>query len=386
MTIWGKWYRDPWLWALLLGGPTHVATHYATYVPAIRSFLRGVPYFNLHALHEAEFLLIIAIAAYRYRLWGGTVAILGTAVASIPFMLSPFIFGRDPRSGEIRDLVIQTVLTLIIGGFIVFMNELHSRQKDRSAMLLREIQETQEQLVQTTRLAMAGELAAGVAHEVNNPLTVVMGYAQLLLAKDMDGESKQDLQIMYQETERASAIIRNLLSFAGQQPAEKHSVSVTETVEHVLNLRAYHFRSANIEVISDFQPDIPETYADPQQLQQVFLNLVINAEQAMADSHGGGRLLIRTRQVDDTVQTIFSDNGPGIPKDNLPRIFDPFYTTKAPGKGTGLGLSICHGIIQAHGGTIRAESEENEGATLVVSLPLNKAPASQLSTEAGNQH
>jgi PAS domain S-box-containing protein len=230
----------------------------------------------------------------------------------------------------------------------------------------------EERLMMTDRLASIGELSSGIAHELNNPLTGVLGMTQLLLArKDIADDVLNDLQMVNGEAQRAARVVKNLLVFARKHPHEAQLSSITQAVEKVLELRAYEQKVNNIRVIKDFAPDLPQIVIDYFQIQQVFLNIIINAEFAMTEAHKEGMLIIRANQVGDMVRMSFEDNGPGITKENLPHVFDPFFTTKEVGKGTGLGLSICHGIILQHGGNIYAESEFGKGATFVIELPVN---------------
>ncbi len=229
----------------------------------------------------------------------------------------------------------------------------------------------EKQLRLAGRLAAVGELAAGVAHELNNPLTAILGFAQLLTSrKDLDEVARKDADTIYREALRASKITKNLLSFARSHEPEKRYISINEVVEKTLELRAHQIKVNNIELVADLQPDLPKTMADFYQMQQVFLNIVVNAEQAMTDANGGGKLVVTTRKVDNLIQVSFADNGPGISEENLSRIFDPFFTTKEVGKGTGLGLSICYGIVQSHNGRLYATSKLGEGATFFVDLPI----------------
>lgn len=213
-------------------------------------------------------------------------------------------------------------------------------------------------------------MVAGVAHEVNNPLSAVLNYAQIMATADLPKSVKEDLEVMTRETWRASRIVSNLLSFSRQHKPEKTYCSLNEAIERVLDLRGYELRVNNIEVVRDLQPDLPKTMADLDQLQQVFLNLVTNGEQAMTKAHGKGKLVVTTRQVDNVARLIFADDGPGIPKDILPKVMDPFFTTKEKGQGTGLGLSISYGIVQEHGGRIIVESKEGSGAVFIIEIPL----------------
>lgn len=234
-----------------------------------------------------------------------------------------------------------------------------------------EKQKLEQQLNLAGRLAAIGELAAGVAHELNNPLTAIQGFAQLLTNEDdLDGTVKKQVATIYKEAQRASKITRNLLAFAREHKPEKQLVSINDVVTSTLDMCAYRMKANNIDLIIELEPDLPKTMADFQQMQQVFLNIVNNAEQAMVEAHGKGKLIARTLKVDDMIQIVFTDDGPGISEQDLKRIFEPFFTTKEVGKGTGLGLSICYGIVEAHGGHIYAESKPGEGATFVVELPI----------------
>jgi PAS domain S-box-containing protein len=229
----------------------------------------------------------------------------------------------------------------------------------------------QEQLMLTHRLASLGELVSGVAHELNNPLTSVIGFSQLLMEGEIADDIREDLSLVYSEAQRAAGIVENLLTFARKHAPAKQLTRINNVIEDVLKLRAYWQRVNNIEVRRQFASDLPEIMVDFVQMQQVFLNIIINAEYFMIQAHNRGTLTTTTKKVGDVVRISFADDGPGIAKENLTRIFDPFFTTKEVGVGTGLGLSICHGIVTAHGGRIYARSQVGEGATFVVELPIN---------------
>jgi PAS domain S-box-containing protein len=222
-----------------------------------------------------------------------------------------------------------------------------------------------------SRLASVGELASGVAHEINNPLTGVIGYAHLLLTrKDLSRDVRHDLEIINEGAQRVAGIVKKLLAFARQTKPEQRYVNINELIRNTLELRAYELAASNIKVTLQLTRDIPMTIADPGQLQQVFLNLIINAETEMKVAHDKGRLSIKTERMNRTIRITFKDNGPGIPEENLETIFDPFFTTREVGQGTGLGLSVCHGIVTEHKGRIWAESEPGKGATFIIELPL----------------
>jgi two-component system NtrC family sensor kinase len=232
-----------------------------------------------------------------------------------------------------------------------------------------------EQLMQQEKLAAVGQLVSGVAHELNNPLASVMAFAQLLLAAPMSAEQDRPaIDAIHQEAKRAAKIVSNLLTFARQHQPERRVTDLNRVVEDSLELRRYALRIANVEVRSDLDPDLPLTWADPFQLQQVLLNLVSNAEHAMAKWDGPRAITIATSRLDDQLVIRVSDTGPGVPSEHQRRIFNPFFTTKPVGEGTGLGLSISDGIVREHGGKIRLESSEGAGASFVIELPLVPPP------------
>jgi two-component system NtrC family sensor kinase len=231
----------------------------------------------------------------------------------------------------------------------------------------------QQQLIQSEKLSAIGELISGIAHELNNPLTGVMGYSQLLqLRKDLDDRAKDNLLKINNLALRCQKIVQNLLSFARKQKPERTLSDINEILEKTVELRSYELQVNNIEINRKLDRDLPKTIADAHQLQQVFLNILTNAEQAMLEAHGKGHLTIRTRTNSSKTDIIveITDDGPGIPESYLTRIFDPFFTTKEVGKGTGLGLSLSYGMIKEHGGNIYARSRLGEGSTFVIELPI----------------
>ncbi len=230
-----------------------------------------------------------------------------------------------------------------------------------------------EQLMMADRLASVGELAAGTAHELNNPLTSVIGFSQLLMEEDISDDARKDVELIYKEAQRAANVIKNLLTFARKHAPMKQLNQINNIIEDVLKFRAYEQKVNGIEVKRQLAPDLPEIMVDYFQMQQVFLNIIINAEYFMIEAHNRGTLTITTKKQNGNVRISIADDGPGISKENLRRLFNPFFTTKEAGKGTGLGLSICHGIVSEHGGQIYAKSQPGKGATIVVELPINSA-------------
>lgn len=230
--------------------------------------------------------------------------------------------------------------------------------------------ELQKKLNISSRLAAIGELAAGVAHEINNPLTGIQGYSERLLRKSTDEKVKRDLERIHKESLRAAKIVQNLLTFARHLESKKEPLDVNDIVREALELRAYELRTSGIEVITKLAPDLASVMADFQQIQEVLLNIIMNAEQAMREESGERKFIIKTKQMKGRIIISCTDNGPGIPPEYLSRVFDPFFTMKASKGGTGLGLSVCHGIVADHGGSIYTKSKVGEGATFFVELPV----------------
>jgi len=221
-----------------------------------------------------------------------------------------------------------------------------------------------------SRLATVGEMAAGVAHEINNPLTGVVGFSGLMLKKAIPEDIRKDVDIIHEGARRIASVIDRMLRFARQSKPERTSVNINDIVETTIAMRAYEIQSSDIKITTELDPDLPLTSADAGLLQQAFLNIILNSEQAMKLAHGKGNLTIKTERINNTIQASFKDDGPGIAQKNLDKIFNPFFTTREVGQGTGLGLSVCHGIVMQHGGKIYARSKLDKGATFFVELPI----------------
>jgi GAF domain-containing protein/CheY-like chemotaxis protein len=241
---------------------------------------------------------------------------------------------------------------------------------------LARLRDTQAQLVQAAKMSALGQLVSGVAHELNNPLSVIIGYGQLLLARDIPAPLQRPVELMVSQSDRMAKIVKSLLLFARQRAPERSAVDVNEVIEQTLTLRQHQLQLSGIAVERELEADLPCIAGDAQQLQQVILNLVLNAEQAILEARHGRRIALRTRQRPDGRAVIAQviDDGPGIPPAALPHVFEPFFTTKEVGTGTGLGLSVSYGIVEEHGGRLSVESAP--GATVfTIELPVTPVPA-----------
>ena len=234
-----------------------------------------------------------------------------------------------------------------------------------------EKQQLEDEAHVNSRLAAVGEMAAGIAHEINNPLTGVIGFSELILERDnLPEDLRKDILVISEGSRRVADIIKRLLTFARQTKPHKTTVDLNEIIDNTLKLRAYYLKTNNIELITKFDTDLPLSVVDPGQLQQVFVNLIVNAEQAMKKAHGKGTLTVTTEKHENNIRISFRDDGPGISKENMGRVFEPFYTTKEPGEGTGLGLSLSRSIILEHNGRMTVESEPGRGAMFIIDLPV----------------
>jgi len=228
----------------------------------------------------------------------------------------------------------------------------------------------QLQLNLSSRLASLGLMVEGIAHEINNPLSSVIGFAQMLMYEDLPENIKNDVKMINDNAQRIADIMNNLLTFARQQNLQRTYININDIIRATLQMQAHSLESNNITVILQLDPALPSTMADATLLQQAFLNLIINAETEMKQAHGKGSLLIKTTLISDTIQISFTDDGPGITEANLTHLFDPFFSTRGVGHGTGLGLSVCYGIINEHNGQIYVQSQPGKGAVFTVELPV----------------
>ena len=233
-----------------------------------------------------------------------------------------------------------------------------------------ELETTQSQLVQSEKLASIGQLASGVAHEINNPIGVILGFAQVMVRRiDEDDPVFKPLQSIEREALRCKAIVHNLLDFARRTTPSLQPLDTNRVLETTIELLAHQLAGHGTVIIKGYDPNLPSIMGDAIQLQQVFTNIIMNAHQAMPD---GGELRITTRKLGNEIHVLFADTGNGIPSEDLKHIFDPFFTTKEVGQGTGLGLSVSYGIVRNHNGTIEVESRQKVGTIFVVRLPISE--------------
>jgi len=286
-------------------------------------------------------------------------------------------------------ITIEVLDPVLKGPFMVTVTDLldYGREPVGSVIVARDLtpqtrleaerEELRKRLTQSEKLAALGQFVAGIAHELNNPLQGVLGHLELLRTTGaFPKQLRREVQVIYREADRAAKIVRNLLVFAGSRRLTLRSVSLNVVLQKVLALRTPAHRAAGIEVVRHYDEKLPRVKSDPLLLHQVFVNMVMNAEHAIAASGGSGRIEIATSVAasGDRIVATVRDTGIGIPEDTLSRIFEPFYTTKEVGKGTGLGLAITYGIVQEHGGQISAANHPEGGAVFTVELPIAPSP------------
>ncbi len=336
--------------------PTPVQPELLEHIRAVRAtFLsaQGLPVPRLFRDAQAEEKLT---TTYVVVLWSKDRVIGGLSIGSL-----------TPREFSPADVN----LLIAVGGQISNAIE-RSLLFEETRQAYDNLRRTQEQLLHSEKMAAVGQLISGVAHELNNPLTAILGYSQLLTSSGQAGpQAVEYSEKLYKQAQRTHRIVQNLLSFARQHKPERMPVQLNRVVEDTLALRDYDLRLNNIRLRLDLEPDLPVTAADPHQLQQVFLNLVNNAVDAILEHSQEGEIWVRTGVESDHLIVEFTDSGPGVQDPS--RVFDPFYTTKPVGKGTGLGLSICYGIVTEHGGTIRVRNAPPRGAEFTIELPYHPA-------------
>ena len=278
------------------------------------------------------------------------------------------VISRGSVLGVVTVRSLQAIATERINLLTAIVNGLGPLLENAS--LEEERQLTEERMKETAHLASIGALAAGVAHEINNPLTSVLGYSDMVLRNKLPKKYRGDLQTIYDQAKRAAKIVQNLVFFARRSGTDKQYLDVNSVIIRAMEMKSYDFKVNNIQATTIFSPELRQTMVDEHQLVQVILNLLTNAEQAISKARGKGHIDVRTASLEDGIQITIRDDGPGISPEHLPKIFDPFFTTKEIGHGTGLGLSISYGIVKSHGGDIWGESVEGQGATFHITLPV----------------
>jgi len=363
--------RHFWIIAAILAVLTLV--YYAGYTPLANLgsfFTDAFP----HDLHRTLFLIPIIYAALTFRMRGA----LGASFVFLCVVLPRTFY--SPYTDPLVRSILFVLFTAFLGILTALLIDRFEKEEKAHAELniahqelsnyVQQLKESQEQLIQAEKLTSLGQMAASIAHEINNPLAGVLVYTQLLSKKMAGGTLKEEealdyLSKMESEVSRCSRIIRNLLDFARQTEPMLRLVDINQVVEKVLTMVGHQAQLQNVEIVKEFSPSLPKVMADFDQLQQIFTNLTLNAIQSMPE---GGRLTLRSSVVDGEVRVDVQDTGCGISKENMGKLFTPFFTTKVKGKGVGLGLAVVHGIIERHKGRIKVQSEVGKGTTFSVYL------------------
>ncbi len=385
---WLKTLKSPHLWVVVVLFAVGIILHYpqqilATDSTSLFSFL-GL---SRHAVERIFLLLPIGYAGFFIGTRAGLVSLVLTAAIMLPrvFVISQFF----------ADALFETIGVIVIGALVVLWIYYDRKGKEQKQQILanleesnskleamlkaletnhRRLKETQAQVIQAEKLTSLGQLAASIAHEINNPLSGTLVYTQLLARKVERGEADNEVTLDYltkmeSELVRSTKLVQNLLNFALQSTPEYQPVNMNTVVNHALDLVSHSVEEQEIRVFNELDPSLPEIMADPGQLQQVCLSLIINAVQAMPQ---GGRLTLRTYVSNSKVKLEVQDTGTGIPPENIGKLFTPFFSTKADVKGVGLGLAVAYGIIHRHKGRIEAHSKLGEGSTFTVTMPLSE--------------
>jgi len=328
-----------------------------------------------HDLHRALFVIPVVYAAVSFRFWGAIVTSLAFLCIVLPRTLySPY---TDPALRTVIFVLVTACLGILCAALMDCIDE--------EREIIRRSKESRDMLVHVDRLTSLGQMAASIAHEINNPLAGVLTYTKLLARKVSSDSIKKEeileyLSKMEAETGRCSRIVRNLLDFARQKEPALTPVDINQVVEQVLAMVGHQAELQKVAVVKEFGSGLPKVMADFDQLQQVFTNLTLNAIQAMPR---GGKLTVRTKLENSQVRVDVEDTGHGIPKENMDKIFTPFFTTKEKGKGVGLGLAVSHAIIERHKGSIKVQSEVGKGTTFSVYLSVHHEESEQKTGERG---
>jgi len=369
--------RSPHFWIITAIMAVLTLVYYAGHTP-LSHFGGFLTCTYPHDIHRTLFLLPIIYAAVAFRGWG---------VLSISFLFLCVVLPRPFLCSPYAAPLLRPLLFVLFTAFLGLLTAMlinRSEKEERAHAALKvayqelsgydqRLKENQEQLVQAEKLTSLGQMAASIAHEVNNPLAGVLVYTQLLSKKIAGDNMPKEIALDYlskmdSELTRSTRLIRNLLDFARQSPPTLKEVDLNDVVNRALDLAAHSAELQNIRVVKELTPSLPRLMADFSQLQQVCTNLILNAIQAMPE---GGRLTLRTSANSSQVKIEVQDTGCGISPENMRKLFTPFFTTKEKGKGVGLGLAVTYGIIQRHQGRIEVQSKEGEGTTFTIYLPVH---------------
>lgn len=354
-----------------------------------RSIVSVIPDIIIRTNREGVYLDVLAAAAADKLILPGAKLRGRKIKAVLPGKIAALVMDALGKAFETRALQTVEYRLETPRGQRYFEARIIPADDDTAVALIRDITGRRQaeaerktlhaQLAQVEKLAALGELVAGVAHEISNPLTGMIGLSELLVREQkthLDAETREDIESIYQAARRIRKIVDNLLRFARQEKPMRRRTSIGGVMDAVLSARKHELESGNIRVEKNCRPGLPDVMADPSQVEQVFLNLVINAEHAMLETGRGGTLAVNifpaeNRPAGQKIVVEIADTGPGIPADALEKVFDPFFTTKPVGKGTGLGLSVSYGIIREHGGEISAGNRQEGGAVFTVTLPVH---------------
>jgi len=370
--------RSPHFWAIVGLSLAFTVLYYAPQLGLSRCVPAWSGFFTtVHDLHRGLFFIPIIYASFVFRMRGGAAASLYFLIVMLPraVAFSPY---PHPVARAIVFFVPAILISLLITSLLERVKRARAARTqladlhDELAESLVRLQESEEQLIQAEKLSSLGQMAASIAHEINNPLAGVLVYTQLIAKKLAQGTMETDVALDYlakmaREVDRSSRIIRNLLDFARPSELSLGDVDINEVIEDALQLVRHRAVLGQIDLRDDLGPALPKVYADYDQLRQVLVNLALNAIQATPVR---GRVVVQTRLVQNVIEVRVADTGHGISKENLSKLFTPFFTTKEKGEGVGLGLAVAKGIIEKHAGFVDVMSEEGEGTTFVISLPV----------------
>jgi signal transduction histidine kinase len=381
------WWRSRGAWRTIYAnffgaGLTYALSSYVANWAIERDIYYSGSLYDVPLVVSMAWVTIAGLLAYHYSprqqpasksgghgVWVARLSMI--AIFSLPLFAAWSIFDVSMPHAVHKFRLVLTLGAMLVMGVMVFLKQ-HLLDRELLRLLsfsqnsFEDLRRLQTQLVQSEKLASLGQLVGGAAHELNNPLTAMLGYSDLLIASKLDGEQQQLAQKIGQQVRRTQSLVSSLLKFAKQAPIEKALVDVNALVQTGVKLCQPQMRARNIEMRTDLTIDLPPIFGDSNQLLQVCLHITNNALHAMSER--GGVLHVITRHDGDNVILEFSDNGPGA--ENPDRVFDPFYTTRPVGQGTGLGLSACYGIIQEHNGKILCQNRPEGGATFRIALPI----------------